>query len=75
MNDNVDSLVLPGRIRLAASALLLAVITLFDPSIMRGMLLAWHRSNRGDAKRLKARILCGQNPTVDPRPTGKGEKQ
>jgi len=61
VTDTVDPIVLPNRLRLAASAVLLAVITLFDPSIMRGMLIAWHRSNQGEAKRWKARVLCGQN--------------
>lgn len=58
---SLEPIVLPNRFRLSAAALLLSVITIFDPSIMRGMLIAWHMASRDEDKRRKARILCGQN--------------
>jgi hypothetical protein len=59
-NDIEESMVLPSRFRLSLSAFLLAFITIFDPSIMRGMLVAWHKSNRKKNIREKALILCGR---------------
>ena len=48
-----------NRFRLSLACFYLGVVTLFDPSIMIGMLTAWHLSEITKAKRKKAEELCG----------------
>jgi hypothetical protein len=65
-----DVNLIPNRLQLSLTCLVLAVITLFNPSIMRGILIAWHMDQRISAKIKKARELCGQNN----KPTSAKEK-
>lgn len=50
-----------NRFRLSLACFYLGVVTLFDPSIMIGMLSAWHLSEIKKAKKKKAEELCGVN--------------
>lgn len=50
-----------NRFRLALACFYLGLVTLFDPSIMIGMLSAWHLSEIKKAKKKKAEELCGIN--------------
>jgi hypothetical protein len=63
-DDDIKSLSLKlvtNRFRLSLACFYLGIVTLFDPSIMIGMLTAWHLSEIAKAKRKKAEELCGIN--------------
>ncbi len=52
-----------NRFRLSLACFYLGIVTFFDPSIMIGMLSAWHLSEIKKAKRQKAEELCGLKET------------